>query len=265
VVLILIASTTRGKRGLLPKWEHKGRFLLLGISMTCNVLGLIFALNWTSSAVVAIFQAMRPIFAGVLSRMLGIEEFTTLKLFGMAVCFAGALVISISDSESETAPSHGWPFVGFCFVCIHSFGQSSYVILQPFLLDAGYSPAVINANAYVVSTVLMALMLPLPIHSGAWYQPTVLFSGYTLYAILLVGVYSYVAMGWAAKKVGGTAVMLFMLLQAILTVIAGTLFLHEKLYLSHLVGGICIIIGLAIFVSGEMLNSREELKPLTKV
>merc|ERR1712007_401236 len=91
----------------------------------------------------------------------------------------------------------------------------------------------------MVACVVFAILLPFKsLHQGDWVQPSVFFLIITLWSILLVGAFAYVAMGWAAKRVGATAVMLFMLLQAILTV----------------VGGLMIIVGILIFVLGPIMS-----------
>jgi len=246
-LLLVLAALQLPRQQLVVKFVHLNRFALLGCCMACNVLGLIAALELSSSGVVAILQVMRPIFAALISRGMGMEKFSTQKILGMAVCLLGALTVARTgaDASDQAGGAH---YGAFMYVCIHSVGLGAYVSLQPALLDVGYSPLVINAYSFLVASVIFAVLLPMGrFHTGSWWQPTWLFFATVVWSICLVGAYSYVAMGWAAKRVGSTTVMLFMLLQAILTVAAGRVFLGEEMNAIQLVGGMVIIIGILIF------------------
>lgn len=238
-----------------PPLAQCGPFIVLGICMTCNVVGLVFALTYTPSATVAILQVMRPVFAGLISFALGIERFPMMRLVGMSVCMLGAFLTMLPAFKAGAYMGATSPWVGFSFVCVHSIGQSSYVILQPSLLERGYSPAVVNYYAYVVAIFLIGALLPLQsLHHGIWWSTSHFFIGITLFAVVFVGAYSYAAMGWAAKRIGGTAVMLFMLVQAILTVIGGHFLLDETITREHIAGGLVLIMGMHIF-----MNSKADL------
>merc|ERR1712125_92035 len=89
------------------------------------------------------------------------------------------------------------------------------------------------------------------LHEGVWWDSSPFFIGLTFYSILLVGVYRYCAMGWAAKEIGGTGVMLFMLLQAILTTTSGRIFLHEEMNLIQVLGGVLILAGIIVYIFGK--------------
>jgi drug/metabolite transporter (DMT)-like permease len=231
---------------------HMPQFVLLGISMAANVLGLIFALEHTSSGMVAILQVLRPIFAGVISKAMGMERFSNRMLMGVAVCLIGTTMIT-TQGAALAKPGESM-YLGVFFVCIHSMGQAMYVIHQPALLDAGYSPFMVNSGAFLVATFIIASMFGIPsqkLHEGVWWDSSPFFIGLTLYSILMVGVYCYCAMGWAAKKIGGTSVMLFMLLQAILTTTSGRIFLHEEMNLVQVLGGALILAGITVYIFGK--------------
>lgn len=269
-LLLAIAGLTVGpKEGpLVPTRQHLPRFILLGFFMVCNTLGLVFALKNTTSALVAILQVLRPIFAGLISRALGIERFSVPQMFGIAICLLGTGLVTLNNAQETSTGSS--PLLGFAFVCVHSLGQSSYVIMQPTLLDAGYSPVVINAVSFAIASCMTAMMMPFRSgNEGIWFENTAFFWSVTLFSVVFVGAYSYAAMGWAAKRIGGTAVMLFMLLQAMLTVIAGYIFLGEALRASQLVGGMFLLVGIAFYVLAGRTDvhgsSQDESKPVIKV
>eukprot|EP00930_Biecheleria_cincta_P008379 TRINITY_DN109808_c0_g1_i1.p1 TRINITY_DN109808_c0_g1~~TRINITY_DN109808_c0_g1_i1.p1 ORF type:complete len:379 (-),score=55.42 TRINITY_DN109808_c0_g1_i1:22-1071(-) len=262
-LLLVLAILHVPRQQLVLKYVHLNRFALLGCCMAGNVLGLIAALEVSSSGVVAILQVMRPIFAGLISRGMGMEKFSTQKIFGMAVCLSGALTVAHTGADASDKVD-GAHYGAFIYVCIHSIGLGAYVSLQPALLDVGYSPLVINAYSFLVAAVICAVLLPMrSLHRGDWWQPTWLFFATVVWSICLVGAYSYVAMGWAAKRVGSTTVMLFMLLQAILTVAAGRVFLGEEMHAAQLVGGMLIIIGILIFTCAPTLAGLVESRSQT--
>jgi len=262
-LLYLITMLTVPREQGFPRREHRVSFVLLGIAMTCNIVGLIFALQSMSSAVVAMLQVLRPVCAALISRVLGIEYFTCQSIAGIVICMLGASAITSADVGDHV---DGSPLLGFVFTCIHACGQASYVILQPALLDAGYSPVTINAHAYLVATFLVAAMLLLPIHKegATWYEPTSSYFFIVTYSIVMVGAYTYSVMGWAAKRIGGTAVMLFMLLQAVFTIVAGHLFLHEEVNTSQAFGAAVLVFGIGVFLAGQSQPDVKEQLPLMK-
>merc|ERR1719265_2675662 len=111
----------------------------------------------------------------------------------MSLCIMGTCAMTQAGSP-EILVNHGEsPVLGALFVCFHAVGQASYVILQPSLLDAGYTTSEINGYAFVVASVFMALMMPFPqLHHGIWWENSAFFIGAFVYSVLMVGCYSYV-------------------------------------------------------------------------
>merc|ERR1712217_857871 len=187
-------------------------------------------------------------------------------LLGIALCVVGTITIT-AQGGALAKPGES-VFLGVFFVCIHSAGQSLYVIYQPHLLSLGYSPFTINSVAFLVATGFMTMLLLVPhpkIHQGIYWETSPFFIGITLYSIFLVGAYSYTVMGWAAKQIGGTAVMLFMLLQAFLTTVAGRFFLQETMTITQVFGGLLILIGILIYVFGKGFESSSTASSMSKV
>lgn len=242
--------------------KHASQFVVLGFCMAGNVLGLIFALNFTSSAMVAILQVLRPVFAGLISRFIGAERFSPQMLFGVALCIVGTSMITTHGTASAREGES--TSLGVLFVCIHSFGQAMYVIQQPALLDEGYSPFVVNSGAFLVASSIIGLCFCIPhplMRNGILWDSSFFFLSLLAYSIFLVGVYCYCAMGWAAKIVGGTAVMLFMLVQAILTTAAGRLFLDEQMNATEGLGGVLILVGIIVYARGKAVMPSHAKEP----
>jgi len=254
-VLLLTIAACRGQAPwspIGPLREHKKTLVLLGFAMACDMLGIIFALRFATSRSVAVFQVIRPIVAGFLSRAFGTEEITKIMWAGISISVWGVLMIILSEPIQNCSLLDR--LIGFGFVLIHAIGQSYFVVMQPGLLKLGCSPIAITGYSYAAMSLIIAVMLPLPIHGGvSWHASTKGFWDLLIYSSLCVGAYSYVAMGWAAKSLGGTAVMLFMLLQSILTVCSGSMILHEPFGSIRLfcAGSVCILAGIGIYIGGR--------------
>lgn len=267
VVLITITCSVPSSRRSVARAFCIGdvsHFIVLGISMVANVLGLILALRYASSGTVAILQVLRPVFAAVISWLIGVETFSAHMLMGLLVCVTGASAVA-RDGAAIAKPGES-VYLGVFFVCVHSAGQAMYVAWQPVLAKDGYSTFAINSGAFVVATAMLGLCLLIPptsLHEGLWWDNSNFFLVLTAYSIIMVGAYSYAAMGWAANEIGGTAVMLFLLLQAIMTAWSGAIFLHEPVGRVQMYGCFLILCGLCIFIYGKQ-ERREKADDLAE-
>lgn len=259
----------KDKKYIWPRPEHRKRFACMGLCMFGNVVGLVMALKFTTSSMVAMLQVLRPVFAGVISWSLGIERPTMRQILGLIFCVMGGLAIVVcNDRQASTlAQSSMQPrnYLGAALVCVHSFSIALYVVEQPYLVDVGYSASTINAQSYTFATVLCGFVLALPGvggHGSSWLPPDA-FSWLTIaHAVFLVAIYSYVAMAWAAKKLGGVVVMLFMLLQAVIILTVGHIVLHEVMYVGQLVGASLVVVGIFTFILDPSGGSKQEGLPI---
>merc|ERR1719240_1444774 len=270
---VMVAFTVPAKY-MWPRPEHKSRVARMGFFMFGNVMGLVLALSYTSSAMVAMLQVLRPIFAGVISWTLGLERPTWRQIVGLLLCVMGGVAIvgfshpqvAVEEVANPLSVWHSW--VGAGLVCFHSFCIAFYVLEQPQLINAGCSALAINAQAYTLACALGLFVMLIPgrytthNQSQAW-LPQDAFSWLTiLHAVLLVACYSYMAMAWAAKKLGGVIVMLFMLLQAVIILIAGKFLLKETLYSGQLAGALLFLLGILTFILDPNAGPNAEAIPI---
>jgi len=249
MVLFLMSAVLVPWHKFVPREGYRWQFLLMGVSMFGNVVGLVFALSLTSSASTAMLQVLRPIFAGILSWTLGLEKPTMLKVTGMAICVVGGMAVTeFSDTANATARQ---PYLGALLVCLHALSISVYVVHQPILVEAGHSAIAINAISYAIATLFIGILIAMPslraYHHGIWFDGSPLYICLTLHSIFLVASWSYVTMAWSARRLGGTVVMLFMLLQMVCLLIAGRYVLGEVIHPGQAAGGLLVVVGILIF------------------
>jgi drug/metabolite transporter (DMT)-like permease len=227
-------------------------FLLLGVYMAANILGWMFALKYTSSAIVAVLQVLCPIIASIISWMLGKEAFTAKMLFGIALCTVGTTTITAQSALHEKIGESPAPCLGIACVFIHALGQALFIIHQSNLLEVGYSTFTVNAGGFAVASFIMAGLMMIPSREfhggGTWWSNTPYDIFNLVYSVVLAGAFSHSIMGWAAKQIGGSAVMLFMLLQTVLTMIGGRFVLDERINETQMLGACLVLVGLAIYV-----------------
>lgn len=270
VLFWIMAMFTVPAKQMWPRPEHRARVARMGLFMFGNVMGLVLALSFTTSAMVAMLQVLRPIFAGMISWTLGLERPTTRQIVGLILCvMGGAAIVVFSHPTADLERSIWQSWIGAGLVCLHSFCIAFYVLEQPQLISAGCSPWAINAQAYTFASILglFIMMLPglRPVNNlQAWF-PQDSFAWFTLaHAVLLVAVYSYVAMAWAARKLGGVVVMLFMLLQAVIILAVGRVILKEVLYVGQLVGAFFVLLGILTFILEPSAGPHAEKIPIFK-
>eukprot|EP00928_Gymnodinium_smaydae_P026135 TRINITY_DN20609_c0_g1_i1.p1 TRINITY_DN20609_c0_g1~~TRINITY_DN20609_c0_g1_i1.p1 ORF type:complete len:324 (+),score=6.51 TRINITY_DN20609_c0_g1_i1:48-1019(+) len=251
-------------RDIIPR-KDLGYFLILGLSMACNLVGMMFALKYTTSTTVAVLQVSRPVFAAVISQAMGIETFETREYFGIAMCVAGALLTTIQGTADGALAYGSSPLWGLLCVCIHSCGQAIYVVLQPYVLDGGHSHCVVHGMSFSIATLVLGVCCCFPVHSGDWYEPTTFFICFSIYSVLFAGGIAYVAVGVAAKELGGTSVMVLMLFQALTTICVSHFFLGEQMHPKQIIGGIIIAAGVFLYKSGRQpfttITEKEKLIP----
>ena len=117
-------------------------------------------LNYTTSAHSAVIIAVGPVIILILARMLGQEALTVAKVAGMALSFAGVLMLE----TEQGAPQHSPLLLGDTITLGGTIGFAAYTVLGKKLANA-YDAISMNTFICVASAILLLpLMLYQMVH-----------------------------------------------------------------------------------------------------
>lgn len=245
-----------------------GRFLGLGVLLAMNMGGNILALKSLSPITVSIFQPLLPVVAGIAAAILGIEELSPLKAFGILCATSGAvLVVLFGPSHRHHAgPVEGAnPAGGIVCLLINVFGGAMYIVFQKSVLKR-YPPIATAATSFAAAGCIIFIVAVCTVGFDSWAwrlggsRKAVLA---LLYAVFLTTALNYSLMAWANKNSTPTTVTSFMTLQPISAAVLSCIFLHEVLTWGEVGGAIAIVVGLVSFVLAKPVEAdTSEAEPI---
>ena len=244
VALLVLVPVTLLGRTPLPRRRSEWA-LIAGTGVI--LLGVNYALlNWgiqfISSGLTAVLQATTPVFGFVFAHvLLHDERMTRWKSLALAAGVAGVGVIFWDQLEARdsraiagsTAVIGGAACVAIAYVVMKHRGTR----LHPSAITSGQLiSAVIPLSLY--SAIVEGNPFSLP-----WTR-TALLSG--LYLALLGSVAGAWLNYWLLKRIGATKLLSMGLIEPLIAVLLGAVFLHERLTLRTAVGGVLILIAVGV-------------------
>ena len=244
VALVVLIPITLLRRTPLPR--RRSEWLLFA-GTGIILLGVNYALlNWgiqfISSGLTAVLQATTPVFGFVFAHfLLRDEKMTRWKALALAIGVAGVGIIfwdqieapdsrAISGSVAVTA---GASCVAIAYVVMKRRGTK----LHPSVITSGQLVSAVIPLA-VYSAIVEGNPLSLP-----WTR-TALLSG--LYLALLGSVAGAWLNYWLLKRIGATSLLSMGLIEPLVAVLLGAIFLHEQLTVKTAVGGVCILVAVGV-------------------
>ena len=208
---------------------------IFGVSVyhICLNIGEIYV----SSGVASLIISLAPVFVLILSWMFLNERITALKIFGTAVAFAGVALIS--------EPSSGNIF-GILIVLASAIASAIYTTLGKKLMEK-YDAITLTSYAMLLGSIPLLPFLPSSLAE-------MLNNPNTITSILFLGFFStYLGyMGWYyfLEREEASKASIFLLTIPIVSLIAGSLLLGEKLTLLTFAGAITILLGVYMVLKG---------------
>jgi drug/metabolite transporter (DMT)-like permease len=213
-------------------------FILLGV----NYALLNWGIQYISSGLTAVLQAMTPVFGFVFAHLLLRDErMTRWKGVALALGVAGVGIIFWDQMGAGGGrPIRGSAAVIGSAACV----AIAYVVMKR--RGAGLHPSVITTGQ------LLAGVVPLAVYSAAvegnpatfqWTRTAIL-SG--LYLALLGSVAGAWLNYWLLKRIGATRLLSMGLLEPLVAVLLGAAFLGERLTVRATIGGVCILLAVGV-------------------
>lgn len=241
----VVFFTTRKKLPTDPKLYVQ--FLILGILNYAIPFALFpFAEQTVASSIVGVINGMTPMTTVIVSQLWpGGEKATWNKVVGVAIGFAGAVILSL--------PSLG---VGASAQVIGLL--AAFVATLCYALTLNYARRFAKVEPYAVasSSLTGAALVSIPI--------ALFFSGIPVITLpetwaALFGIsvfstsFSFLLVYWLLPRVGATNLSLNTFITPISAILLGVLVLHERFELVHILGIIVIFLGL-VFIDGRLVK-----------
>ena len=251
VVPVIVLRRTPWPRGR-SEWS-----LVLGTGFV--LLGVNYALlNWgiqyISSGLTAVLQAMTPVFGFVFAHLLLRDErMSAWKGLALALGVGGVGIIF----WDQMAAGGGRPVFGSLAVIGSAVCVSvAYVAMKR--RGASLDPIVILAGQLLAGAVPLALYSRVvegnP--SGFQWSRTALLSG--VYLALLGSVAGGWLNYWLLKRIGATRLLSMGLIEPLVAVLLGAVFLGETLTVRTIVGGLCILVAVGVVLDVFTVRDLQE-------
>lgn len=252
VALAVLLPATLLRRTPLPR-QRSEWLLIAGTGVI--LLGVNYALlNWgiqfISSGLTAVLQAMTPVFGFVFAHLLLHDErMTRWKGFALALGVLGVGIIFHDQLEARDGRAlHGSIAVTGGAACV----AIAYVLMKR--RGAKLHPSVITSGQ------LVSAVIPLAIYSaiaeGSFFSlpwtRTAILSG--VYLALLGSVAGAWLNYWLLKRIGATKLLSMGLIEPLIAVLLGAVFLHERLTMKTVAGGVCILVAVGVVL--DLRSSR---------
>ena len=244
IALLVLLPITAARRVPLPRDPRDWRLiagtgvLLLG----ANYAVLYWGMQFVSSGVTAVLQALTPAFGMVFAHLLLPDErITPLKLAALALGILGVAIIFADQLEfagwrsmwGSIAVLSGAVFVAFAYVMMKKRGRH----LHPSAITTGQMSA---ALVPLITFAVIAEGNPLSVE---WTRRALVS---LLYLSLLGSVIATWLNYWLLKRMAATKVLLMGLLEPPLAMLLGAAALDETFSTRALAGTICILVSVAL-------------------
>ncbi|WP_226646879.1 DMT family transporter [Mesobacillus subterraneus] len=187
-----------------------------------------------------------PIFTVLLSVLFLHEKMDLKKGIGMVVAIAGVFLVTTTRS------GHSFEFalnIGFILMILSTLNWAVYSILLK-RLQIPYPALLVT---FYMSLIGFVLTFPFIIRNKGWESLPLLTQtewAHLLFLAIFVSGIGYWYWGKALEVLDASRVSTFIYLEPLVTLIAAIFLLHEKFILISAIGGIIIIIGVAIVNGG---------------
>jgi len=192
-----------------------------------------------------------------LTIILRMEPWSVLKIFGIISAAAGAVVMAgFKDFSLDNSKT-----VGMLLLVGNTSLMSIYYILQKPVLKK-YPAITVCGWAYMIGSIEMGLASLYYINVPSAYSIAKQALPALFYAIFLSSIVGYCACTWANQHAPASLVATYNCLQPLTAAVLSYLFLQEVVTLREIIGGLFIMVGLALVTWARTREAKQkELAP----
>ena len=222
-----------------------------------NVVGCIVALSYIPATRLAIMQPSVPIIATIISVLIRMERLNTYKIFGILSAVAGAVLMEILSSTSDTSsPEHTKVLMGTFFTTCQCICMASLIVFQKPLLTK-YNPPVLTCVYYSIGCVvtIAATLLSGSTHSNyklsdLYFEGNWIIWACLFYASIFATLFTYNVYSYVSTIVAPSIVTIYSCEQPAWTSILAFIIYGNIISTNEACGGVLIAVGLILSVRG---------------
>lgn len=215
------------------------KLAILGFLQTGVVFGIIYsASQLVPSGVIAIIANTNPFFVAILAHFILNEKLTKPKMFGLAVGFAGVVLVVSNNLNLQTASIVAPLFVLIGAIC---WGTSS-ILLKKF----GFRDMVSVSGWQMLFGSIPLLLLGFSLDGNFLVNLNWTFVLWTLYTAFVASTFGWWAWFSLLQKYNAGKISVYLFLVPVAGVLCGAIFLGEKLTYNLLLGGGLVVLGVIL-------------------
>jgi drug/metabolite transporter (DMT)-like permease len=217
--------------------------LLVGLSQGFQLLAFTIALQYISSAVLAIFIALVPFFTALMAHLwLTHERLQPKNWLGLLTAFAGVLFLILTRTSGLAGIAVGLETRGQLLALAGALGSAAGIVYARRQLQEIH-PVVVTAGQMGIGLIMT---LPLTLFFPKWDLSTITWRGWfaILYTAMIGSYAGFLLLFYMVRRYGATVSVLPAYLMPPISATIGALFLGEVITPSLIVGAGLIFIGL---------------------
>jgi drug/metabolite transporter (DMT)-like permease len=248
-ILVPVARLLDG-RGPRPATGDGSRIAWMGV---VGFAGAFVLGNWglarSTATNAALLIIVEPVSIMLLGPVLLGEQLTRREAVGAALAVLGAAVVVVDGVPglTRTLVPH-WR--GDLILVLSGLAYGAYTLIGRDVL-ARHSPLTVTARSIVWGAVVMAPVAAAEWVAGARPTPSAGAIGGALYLAVVITALGYLLWNWALARVGAPQAAVFVTVQPIAGALLGVLVLREPLTAFTVAGGLLIVAGLWLTVTGR--------------
>lgn len=247
-IILLGLYFGRGMHRKRPLEEGDWRwFALLGLfGIAGNQTGFTVGIAFTTVSHSALIISITPILVLILATRMKLETFTTMKIIGMAISFAGVAILMSEHGIDTRDPS----FLGDLVTLAGSICFALYTVYSK-RVAARYDTLSLTTFTYLFGGGFVFLFTGREFVQVNWLA--VSWKGWlgAFYMAAAASVLAYLIFYYALTKISASRVIAFSYLQPVIVTVLGVLLLDDRITPHLLGGGALVLIGVALAERGR--------------
>ena len=215
-----------------------------GICLALHFATWITSLTYTSIAASTVLVTTNPIWVGLINWWWYKEKLSKQNIMGIAIALSGGVIIAIADRGVSN--NYSSPNLGNILALLGAIMSSLYIIFGSQAQRQGLSTGNYIAIAYSVAAVCL---FPLPfLYQTSYFNYSVPVYFYVLLMAVMSQVIGHTSLNWSVRWVSPTVISLSLLFEPVVASLVGAIVFKEIPSINLLVGGLVIILGIAMFL-----------------
>lgn len=215
-----------------------------GVCLALHFATWITSLTYTSIAASTVLVTTNPIWVGLINWWWYKEKLSKYNIIGIAIALLGGVIIAIADRGVSSNYSN--PILGDILALLGAVMSSLYIIFGSQAQRQGLGTGNYIAIAYSVAAVCL-FPLPFLYQTSYFNYPTSVYFYILLMAVMSQAI-GHTSLNWSVRWISPTLISLSLLFEPLVASLVGAIVFQEIPSVNLFLGGLIIILGIAIFL-----------------